>query len=235
MLNDHKRILHTSRQWQCRDVYKISLWSVEYILNQGMANFGRVSNSIEKWLWDGRQVIDSHGIFHLTLIAVCLPWRRPPERWETIENTNTCVCLPKSNSTLIGSVRRTPSTNSPTVIQIWLWGNSYQPCVGTFILPSLPSLKWVFLKMKALTRKTFTNKAYGNGIVTRNNVSKIYSDFWKINIVTFACGKYYRWDQLHTYIYIYINLLWKLYVMLWLEISAQTLTLIHICPLQTRT
>ena len=28
---DHKDILYTSRQCHCRDVYKISLWSVEYI------------------------------------------------------------------------------------------------------------------------------------------------------------------------------------------------------------
>ena len=30
-LNDHNKILHTSRQLHCRDVRKISLWSVEQI------------------------------------------------------------------------------------------------------------------------------------------------------------------------------------------------------------
>ena len=35
--------------WQlyCRDVCKFLLWSVEYILKQSTANFGRISNSIE--------------------------------------------------------------------------------------------------------------------------------------------------------------------------------------------
>ena len=32
-LTDHNEILHTSRQCHCRDVCKISLWSVKYILN----------------------------------------------------------------------------------------------------------------------------------------------------------------------------------------------------------
>ena len=31
--NDHNEILHTSRQLHCRDVCKISLWSIEPILN----------------------------------------------------------------------------------------------------------------------------------------------------------------------------------------------------------
>ena len=30
---DHNEILHTSRQCNCPDMYKISLWSVEHILN----------------------------------------------------------------------------------------------------------------------------------------------------------------------------------------------------------
>ena len=46
-LPDHNEILHTSWQLHCHDMCKISLWSVEYILNQGTANFGRISNSIE--------------------------------------------------------------------------------------------------------------------------------------------------------------------------------------------
>ena len=44
---DHNEILHTSRQCNCRDVCKISLWSVTYILNWSTQNIGRISNSIE--------------------------------------------------------------------------------------------------------------------------------------------------------------------------------------------
>ena len=33
---DHNEILHTSRQSNYRDVCKISLWSVQYILNSGL-------------------------------------------------------------------------------------------------------------------------------------------------------------------------------------------------------
>ena len=44
---DHNEILHTSQQCNCRDVCKISLWSLEYILNQITAKFCRISNSIE--------------------------------------------------------------------------------------------------------------------------------------------------------------------------------------------
>ena len=46
-MTDHKEILHTSRQLHCRDVCEISLWSVENILNQSTAKFGRISNLIE--------------------------------------------------------------------------------------------------------------------------------------------------------------------------------------------
>ena len=38
--NDH------CKKCNCCDVYKISLWSVQHILNQGPPNFGRISNSI---------------------------------------------------------------------------------------------------------------------------------------------------------------------------------------------
>ena len=44
---DHNEILHTSRQLHCRDVCKISLWSVTYILNWSTPNFDWISNSIE--------------------------------------------------------------------------------------------------------------------------------------------------------------------------------------------
>ena len=32
-VTDHNEVLHTSRQCNCRDMCKISLWSDEYILN----------------------------------------------------------------------------------------------------------------------------------------------------------------------------------------------------------
>ena len=44
---DHNDILRTSRQCHCRDVCKISLWSVEYIRNYSVLNFHRISYSIE--------------------------------------------------------------------------------------------------------------------------------------------------------------------------------------------
>ena len=44
---DHNKILHTSRQYNCRDVCKISLWSIKHILNKSIPNFDRISNSIE--------------------------------------------------------------------------------------------------------------------------------------------------------------------------------------------
>ena len=36
-----------SQQLHCLDVHKISLWSVQYILNQSTSNFGLISNFIE--------------------------------------------------------------------------------------------------------------------------------------------------------------------------------------------
>ena len=44
---DHNKILHMSRQLLCCDVCKISLWLVEYFLNQSTVNFDRISNLIE--------------------------------------------------------------------------------------------------------------------------------------------------------------------------------------------
>ena len=44
---DHIEILHPSRQCNCHDMCKISLWSVEYVLNYSTPNSYRISNSIE--------------------------------------------------------------------------------------------------------------------------------------------------------------------------------------------
>ena len=41
---DHNEILHTSRQLHCRDVCKISSWSVTHVLNWSTPNLGRISN-----------------------------------------------------------------------------------------------------------------------------------------------------------------------------------------------
>ena len=54
---DHNNILHMSRQRNCRDVRKISIWSVKYIINQSTPNFGRIS--IEISLVDGRQFLSA--------------------------------------------------------------------------------------------------------------------------------------------------------------------------------
>ena len=43
-LIDHNEILHTSRQFHCRDVCKISMWSVENISDQINAKFCGISN-----------------------------------------------------------------------------------------------------------------------------------------------------------------------------------------------
>ena len=56
---DHNDILHTSRQWHCRDECKISLWSATYILHKNVLNFHRISNSIE----------------------ICLVGRAPEQAW----------------------------------------------------------------------------------------------------------------------------------------------------------
>ena len=42
---DRNEILHTSRQWNCRDVWKISLWSVEYVLIESTANLSLVGRA----------------------------------------------------------------------------------------------------------------------------------------------------------------------------------------------
>ena len=46
-ITDHNEILHTSRECNCRDVGKNSLWSVENILTKNIPNFDRISNSLK--------------------------------------------------------------------------------------------------------------------------------------------------------------------------------------------
>ena len=62
--NNQNEISHTSRQCNCRDMCKILLWSVEYILNYGTPNFDRISISIEIPLVgrDPRPWLDGHKI-----------------------------------------------------------------------------------------------------------------------------------------------------------------------------
>ena len=65
------KFLHTSRQLHCREVCKISLWSVEYISNKSTANFGGISISIEIKLV-GRVLADI-GISDKDLCSVVIP------------------------------------------------------------------------------------------------------------------------------------------------------------------
>ena len=44
---DHDKILHMSRQCNCRDMRKILLWSVEHVLKYSTPNFDQISNLIE--------------------------------------------------------------------------------------------------------------------------------------------------------------------------------------------
>ena len=44
---NHNDILHTPPQLHCRDVCKISLWPIQFILNQSTPNFDQISNLIE--------------------------------------------------------------------------------------------------------------------------------------------------------------------------------------------
>ena len=61
-LADHNEISHTSRQWHCRNVWKIRLWSGEHNLNQSTENFDRISNFIEIYnSFDGLKII-KHGV-----------------------------------------------------------------------------------------------------------------------------------------------------------------------------
>ena len=63
---DHNEILHTPRQCYCRDMFKILLWSAEYVMKESIRNFHWISNSIEMSLM-GR-VPDTCAVSHLYLI-----------------------------------------------------------------------------------------------------------------------------------------------------------------------
>ena len=43
---NHNKILRTSRQCYCREVCKISLWSVEYVMNKSIRRLHWISNSL---------------------------------------------------------------------------------------------------------------------------------------------------------------------------------------------
>ena len=45
--NDHNKILHMSQQCYCRDMCKISSWSIQYVMYKNIINFRWISNSIE--------------------------------------------------------------------------------------------------------------------------------------------------------------------------------------------
>ena len=68
---NHNEILHTSRQLHCRDVCKISLWSVQHILNQSTPNFYRISNLMEllgAWWWLTTSLAPNHYMTQCWLI-----------------------------------------------------------------------------------------------------------------------------------------------------------------------
>ena len=44
---DHNEIMHTSRQSNCRGVWKLTLWSIDHALNDCSPLVDRISNSIE--------------------------------------------------------------------------------------------------------------------------------------------------------------------------------------------
>ena len=71
---DHNKILHMLWHCYCRDMCKISLWSVEDILNHSTPNFYQILNSVETLFmeWVPARVIgkfnDNDGIInHKTL------------------------------------------------------------------------------------------------------------------------------------------------------------------------
>ena len=53
---DHNEFLRTSRQYNCRDGRKMSLWSVKHILNRGIPNFDQIYTSPKymtfSWVYD---------------------------------------------------------------------------------------------------------------------------------------------------------------------------------------
>ena len=57
-----------SQQLHCCDMCKISLWLVEYILNQSTVNFGRISNSP----WDGR-LVEVHDVLAWYMVCESFP------------------------------------------------------------------------------------------------------------------------------------------------------------------
>ena len=111
-----KKILHTSRQLHCRDVCKIPMWSVEYILNQNTAYFGRISNSIE-----------------ISSVGRVPGWAAPHleawwmARWHDTPHT---ACPPPA--------RPPPATARPGPRASWPWAHEGQPMLtppsGTSLL-----------------------------------------------------------------------------------------------------
>ena len=52
---NHHEILHTPRQCYCRDVCKMSWWSIEYAANKSITNFIEFRFRTKNRYWDGRQ------------------------------------------------------------------------------------------------------------------------------------------------------------------------------------
>ena len=64
MLNQSQRNFVQSRQLHCRDVCKISLWSIKHILNQSTSNFGLIFYLIKIFLV-GREDLFSESDFKI--------------------------------------------------------------------------------------------------------------------------------------------------------------------------
>ena len=79
-VTNHNDMLHTLRQCKCRDVCRISLWSVEYISNQNAANFGR------NFKFD-RNIVSGTGANCIHLWTIFRQWT-----WSAIHG-NPCHCL----------------------------------------------------------------------------------------------------------------------------------------------
>ena len=85
---DHNEILHTSRQSNCREVCKLSLWSVEHILNYSTPSFDRISNcpSMRYWhLIEGSKCVWKIHIYNYSPIS-----HRPMNQNMTTLTTLSC-------------------------------------------------------------------------------------------------------------------------------------------------
>ena len=76
---NHNKIFNYSQQCYCPVVYKISLWSAEYVMNKSITKIHWISNSIKITLGDGRQVYHWPDQFMAScLYVICWPKHMMP-------------------------------------------------------------------------------------------------------------------------------------------------------------